>query len=388
MQSLINFDKLKNYTDLADIEFYGSHLKVIEKIQKRIDTYFSEEIFSTKYSKMVEELKSKYKVIIETDKLYLNEKHNSIIKIPLISHRVYDFCIKYERKICYGCTNCVWNTFDYGRFCIVLTPYHNNYLNLIKTAYDCIEKNKDFNDNLNYFYEQINERTIRYRQLISILEYDLTRVKNQTLEDSFIISNNHLNAYAEWVKTTLDKYFGKTIIQASYNYHYSQIKEKVSGLLVDITERFENLFKNLYKELNINFESIKYTMYEFGIMGEAYQTIIKTDLINNYFKSITLFQQSEFNYTITQYYQYFYKLVNDSFTYILANLPEEETDDNYLFIERKNKTLKYFDLIFTNISLSQNNSTNIEYQKSILEKNETDFFEINISITNAIQKMD
>jgi hypothetical protein len=63
---------------------------------------------------------------------------------------------------------------------------------LIKTAYDCIEKNKDFNDNLNYFYEQINERTIRYRQLISILEYDLTRVKNQTLEDSFIISNNHL----------------------------------------------------------------------------------------------------------------------------------------------------------------------------------------------------
>ena len=121
-------------------------------------------------------------------------------------------------------------------------------------------------------------------------------------------------------------------MQEQRSYHYSQIKQKITELLVDITDRFKNLFKNLYKELNINLDNIKYTMYEFGIMGEAYQTILKTDLMTNYFNSILLFQQSEFNYTITQYYQYFYKLVNNSFTYILANLPREETDDNYIFI--------------------------------------------------------
>ena len=388
LQSLINFDKLKNYTDLADLEFYGPHLRVIEKVQKRIDTYFSEEIFQEKYSIKVEELKTKYKGMIETDKTYMKQKHDGIVNLAVIDNKVYDFCIQYKRKICYGCTNCVWNSFDYGRFCIVLTPYHNNYLDLVKTTYDCIEKNKDFNDNLNYFFEQINERTTRYKQLIAMLEYDLTLAKNQTLDDSFIISNNHLSAYSVWVKTTLETYFGKAIIQASYNYHYTQIKQKVADLLDDITERFKNLFKNLYKELNLNFESIKYTMHEFGIMGEAYQTIIKTDLITNYFKSIHLFQQSEFNYTITQYYQYFYKLVNNSYTYILANLPREETDDNYFFIERKDKTIKYFDLIFTNISLSQSNSVSIAYQKSILGKEEIDFFQLNTKISKGIADMD
>ena len=127
-----------------------------------------------------------------------------------------------------------------------------------------------------------------------MLEYDLTIAKNKTLDDSFIISNNHLSAYSVWVKTTLEKYFGKEIIHASYNYHYAQIKQKVADLLVDITDKFKSLFKNLYKELNVNYEYIKYTMYEFGIMGEAYQSIIKTDLMTNYFKSILLFQQSEF----------------------------------------------------------------------------------------------
>jgi hypothetical protein len=261
-------------------------------------------------------------------------------------------------------------------------------LNLIKAAYDCIEKNKDFNDNLNYFFEQINERTTRYRQLISILESNLALAKNQTLEDSFIISNNHLSSYAEWVKTTLNTYFGQVIIKASYNHHYSQIKQKITELLVDITDRFKNLFKNLYKELNINLDNIKYTMYEFGIMGEAYQTILKTDLMTNYFNSILLFQQSEFNYTITQYYQYFYKLVNNSFTYILANLPREETDDNYIFIDRKIKTIKYFELIFNNISISQSNSTNLIYQKAILKKEETDFFEIRGKVATSILDMD
>ena len=388
LQALINFDKLKNYTDLADLEFYGPHLRIIEKIQKRIDTYFSAEIFEAKYSKKVEELKTRYKEIIETGRKFIKQKHTGIVNLKVISSLVYDFCIKYERKICYGCTNCVWNTFDYGRFCIVLTPYHNNYLNLIKAAYDCIEKNKDFNDNLNYFFEQINERTTRYRQLISILESDLALAKNQTLDDSFIISNNHLSSYAEWIKTTLNTYFGQVIIKASYNHHYSQIKQKITELLVDITDRFKNLFKNLYKELNINLDNIKYTMYEFGMMGEAYQTILKTDLMTNYFNSILLFQQSEFNYTITQYYQYFYKLVNNSFTYILANLPREETDDNYIFIDRKIKTIKYFELIFNNISISQSNSTNLIYQKAILKKEETDFFEIRGKVATSILDMD
>ena len=388
LQSLLNFDNLKNYTDLEDLAFYSSHSKIVENIQKRIDKYFSKEIFQAKYSIIIEKIKTTYKEVINEKRVYMKERHKSIKNLTVVDNKVYDFCIKYQRKICYGCTNCVWNTIDYGRFCIVLTPYEKNYLKLVKIAYEIMESKQSFNETLNEFYERINVRVTNYTLKIKSLEYQLTKVKNETLDDSFVLSYNYLSQYAEWVQKMLDTYFGNVIIKASYNYHQQQIKGIITNLLEDFAEKFKSLYKSLFRELNLNFESIKYTMYEFGLMGQAYQTIIRTGLIKNYFNSTVLFKISEFNYTITQYYQYFYKLVNNSYTYILANLPKEENEKNYLFIERKNKTQKYFDLMLENIYSSAINTTNKEYQLKFLKIEETNFFLMNSKIENTIDEID
>ena len=86
-------------------------------------------------------------------------------------------------------------------------------------------------------------------------------------------------------------------------------------------------------------------MYEFGIMGQVYQEILRTNLTSNYFKSIILFEQTEFNFTITQYYEYFYRLVNNSYNYIMANLPKEDNTYNLFFTERKKEINKNFNNI-------------------------------------------
>ena len=130
----------------------------------------------------------------------------------------------YQRKICYGCTNCVWNTFDYGRFCIVLTPYENNYLDLIKTSYQVINYYNTTMTSLTKFYEKIQEKVDQYMSIIGILENNLERAKNETSNYKYD-SMNYIKSYSEYIKSILDNYFGNMIIKSSYNYYYQNIKK-------------------------------------------------------------------------------------------------------------------------------------------------------------------
>ena len=217
LQSMISVESLKNLTDPEnELEFYNSHSNIIEKLQKRINKYFSEEIFKNKYTKYIEEIITKYtKVVekytkvVEDQKQYIKNKHTSIIKMPVYTDNVNDFCILYKRKICYGCTNCVWNSFDYGRFCIILTPYENNYLEMIKSAYDIAENNLYFNQTLDNILIKINQRVERYTSIMKMLEGNLTRIKNETFYMDFDSSNDYLISYSNWVKTIIDNYYGK-----------------------------------------------------------------------------------------------------------------------------------------------------------------------------------
>ena len=54
LQSMISVESLKNLTDPEnELEFYNSHSNIIEKLQKRINKYFSEEIFKNKYTEYI-----------------------------------------------------------------------------------------------------------------------------------------------------------------------------------------------------------------------------------------------------------------------------------------------------------------------------------------------
>ena len=289
LQSLINIDNIQKLLDVEDLVYYKSHVKTIELLQNRIDKYFSEEIFEKKYSIYIANLKTKYNEIINNEKTYIKSRHNYIIKLPVNSNRTHDFCIVYQRKICYGCTNCNWNTFDFGRFCLVLVPYQDNYLKLIKSVYEVMDNNKNFTSILNSFMIKINQRVTKYNSIIKKLETNLIKIKNETLDKDFDFSNDYIYLYSEWIKGILNTKFGDTIIKTTYNYYYTNIQEKSKILLENIGKKWKDAYLNLFMELNIRFRDIKYTMYEFGVMGQIYQEIINKDFITNYFDSIIIF---------------------------------------------------------------------------------------------------
>ena len=387
LQNVVKLGNLQNYTDLEELEFYKTHTEIIETLQSRIDKYFSEEIFDSKYSKIIEQIKTEKTNVVDNENKFISTKHTAIYKLSYITNYTHDFCIQYKRKLCYGCTNCVWNTLDYGRFCLILVPYDKNYLNAIKIHYEKAENNEEFYNTFHEFYDKIYERINSYNSKIQALENDLSKLKNETMGDS-IESITYLISYTNWVKSIISNNFGDQIVKESYNYYYNKTNTTFNEILDYISEKYKSLFKTLYRNINLRYEEIKYTMYEFSIMGEIYQTILKTDLITNYFNSILIFQKTEFNYTISQYYEYFYRLVNNSYTYILANLPKEGNELNEFLIERKNKTLEYFDLIFDEISKAETSSLNFQHQKTILKVTEADFFRQNTKINKTIYEID
>ena len=115
-----------------------------------------------------------------------------------------------------------------------------------------------------------------------------------------------LRGYSEWIYNILNEKFGNIIMKSSYNYYSTKIKEKTNILLKEIGKKWEDAYTNLFLDVQVNFTQIKYTFYELIMMAQNYETIMKTNLIINYFYSIELFQKTEFNYTIISYYDYFY----------------------------------------------------------------------------------
>jgi hypothetical protein len=68
---------------------------------------------------------------------------------------------------------------------------------LEKSVYEIMENNENFSYILNTFMQKINERVIKYNSIIKILETNLIRIKNETLDKDFDYSNDYIYEYAQ-----------------------------------------------------------------------------------------------------------------------------------------------------------------------------------------------
>ena len=102
-------------------------------------------------------------------------------------------------------------------------------------------------------------------------------------------------------------------------------------------------------------------------MANFYLSVINSNITKSYFNSIEKHQKSEFNYTITYYYNILLKLVKSIHQYVLSKLPSNPIG---------------FNKLIKNIEDSQNKALNFEEQLNILDAAETNFFEVNDILRN------
>ena len=123
-------------------------------------------------------------------------------------------------------------------------------------------------------------------------------------------------------------------------------------------------------------------------MGQIYENLIKQNITRNYFDSIVLFQKTEFNYTISYYYNYYLKIINEVHQYILSKIPINKNGFNDILTSRKNEVNTVFNNLKNTLIKSKNEALTIKKQLEVLQVAETNFFKANSILTDNILKTD
>ena len=388
LQSIINNKLSEKYSKFSEVRFFEKHVRIIDKLKSKIDKYLSSDIFDKKYLKIINESINSNLGLINSTKNYINDKHNFIKTFSSYEDYSNDICITFKRKVCYGCVNCVSYTFFYDRFCFILSPYEYNHLFITKISFDSIQNFSEYNLIFNNINDKAKERIDRYNNILQNFELNISLIKQEPLNEN--INDNYLEALNNWIILILNQKFENELLASTYNYYKQNLESKLKNMFSDIFYKWKSVYRTLLRDININSENIKYSMFEFSNMAENYRTIIGTDLTENYFNSIIRFEKSELNYTISHYYNYLLKLIDKYYKYTIQKIWSDVDDFNNILVEKKLEIKNNFDNITQIIYNSEINYLSTKNQLDILGLNETDFFKVkhilkqNINETNDI----
>ena len=383
LQIILNIKLNEEYPDFKELNFFNSHFNTIKEISSRINQFFSDNKFNEIYLTRINNNKNSDNNYINSIGQYINTKHTFVNKFSLYGDNVNDFCVQYKRKLCYGCTNCAWNYYEYDRYCFPLSSdVKNNHLQLkkiqIKDDPNLIYFKNIFNNNI----EKISEKINNYKEIVTRFEEKLNLVKEDTLNRE--ITKNYLKPFEDWINSVLLEKYNDSIIKTSYNYYQKIIDERLFGILNDVSTKWNECFDSLISEVDNNYDEFQTTTYEFGIMAQAYETLISENITPNYFDSIVSFQRNEFNYSISYYYNYFIKIVNEAYKYAYNNLPINENGFSDILLKRKLEINNTFNSFINNIKKSFNETISIKKQKYVLLVSEEDFFNIGSKFSDIL----
>ena len=374
---------IDKYPDFKELNFYKSHMKIIDELFDRLEKYISDSIFNNEYIPQINSEKITDENYINSVESNIKSKHNLINTLSLYDDNINDFCLDYERKLCYGCTNCDWYDTKKDSYCFSLSQnIKDNHLKLIKPGVKSDDNLKIFQNKINDFTQKIYEKINFYNSKIIDLENKLNSVKLDTLNRK--MTEDILTPFENWVNSILSEKYGDEIIKSSYNYYQKIIEERLRKILNNTSLKWNECFDYLISEVEINQDNFKSTTYEFGLMAQAYEALITQNITINYFESIESFQKNEFNYTIMYYYNYFSKVVNEAFLYIISSIPINKNGFNDIRNLRISEIKEKFNLFIQNINNSLNSTISIKRQKYVLLVSENDFFNIGSYVSDNI----
>ena len=385
LQSIRNLKITEKYSDIPEFEFYNNNLRTIDKLFSRLDKYLSDDIFNNKYLKMINDFNNLNISKINSIDANINNRHNTINKLKLYGDNSNDFCFSFRRKVCYGCTNCCWYTYFDQRICIPLSNT-NIHLQLKKT--DAIISNTDlieFKNEFNTFYQQLNNKIINYNSRWLNLENTFKIIKQETLDKKFTL--NYLQPLENFVNAIIAEKLEDKLIKASYDFYKNLIDEKIPDIFEEALNNFNSTLHYLLNEIQSNFDLFSNSIFEYKIMTSIYSSIFVQNSTRDFFNIIITFEKIEFNSTISYYYSYIKKIIDEAHQYIMSEIPTNEKGFNDIINLRIKEVNDIFSTILLKISNSKNIALSFVKQQSLLNVPETNFFKVNNIMTDHIYNL-
>ena len=382
LQTILNHKITEKYPDFSELEFYTGDVEKIEEISTKFKNYFPDDQFNKYENEINEFIEDKLSYVTSIEK-YIDEKHEKIYKLKSYQDDLNDFCIEFNRKVCYGCTNCAWYTYIREKFCI---PLNNTDQHLQLGEVDIYtEKLNKFIMEFEIFYNEIHEKIDTYNSILNELENNFIANKKETIESKMTL--NYLQPLKSWFNTILEEKFEDNLIKASYDYYQNLIKERLNVIYNESLINYNTTFDHLIGEIEKNYDSFTNSISEYRIMASIYSSIFQQNSTKDFFNIIINFHKTEFNYTISYYYLYLKKIIDETYQYILSKIPTNEKGFNEILNTRTNEIHELFNNIYYNLSNSKNYVLNLYNQKNLLNVPETNFFKVNNIMTDYLYNL-
>jgi hypothetical protein len=311
----------------------------------------------------------------------MESKHNIINSFPYINSYNSDFCVCFNRKITYTCPNgAVSRKTKSDSYCFPADSISSNYLKLSKHSIETDLGISHFRSEFKQFNDLLNEKIYYYTSKINEIKQSLLDIEPETIKQNFTLE--YLVPIEDLVNSLLFNKYGDKIVNSSYNYYQSNIRENIEPLLNNISFQWKQYFQGLYTDIQNNRNNFTSSIADLPNMAQSYLSILNNNITKNYFNSIVKHQKSEFNYTIAYYYNIFLKLVKSSHQNVINKLPSNPIGFNNIINKRKEEVNSIFNALIKKIEDSKNEALNLGQQLYILYVPETNFFKVNDILRN------
>jgi len=372
------------YPDFEELSFIDDNIRTIDNFYTRLSKHISDDIFNNKYIKLMNDYKISENSEITKINNFIESKHSIMNTIDTANNINYDFCLTFRRKKIYTCYNgVVYTYYNSDNYCAPLTDKSNNHLKLVGHSIYSDNNLLQFHSKFNEFYDILIKKVLLYTSKIKELKESLSNIEIETINQGF--TSEYLTPVNNAINFLLSSKYGDEIIKSAYNYYQPNIKTRIEPLLDDISSQWNNFFDNLKIDIEKNLDNFKNTITEFPNYASSLMSVLSTNITNNYFDSINMHQKTEFNYTISYYYNLLIRHVKSSYQYVISKIPSNKIGFNNIVNKRKNEVDDCFNILIKNINDSLKEALNIEYQTNVLHIAETNFFGVNDILKNNIK---
>ena len=372
LQSIKSNSIIKKYYELKDLSFFKKHIDIyISQSFSTLDDFISDKIFNSKYLTTINDFVKSSLNKIKDQRKKLNELYYPISKLGFQSNTVDDIYYKHTYRCCKKKFIICWKKGNCDEYLSQSVNSANNYKKLLSILFDNYSKVFDlqFEHVYNIFSQNINS----YNNIVASLGNDLEIIINDYSQKKLDCMDSILEKSKSFLKDCL----GINVLKSSYNYYKNELNEKLPTELNSIFEQWKNLLNKVYKDIETNIYKFKYPIEEFNSLATIYYEYYRQNISYSYSDSVVEQRKVDFNNTIKYYYNLFLSKVNQTYTFILSNIPSNEKPFENILRNQINQIKNSYNEIMNLTLTSQKEVVNLKNQLKIFKVIETNFFEVN-----------
>ena len=371
---LLSFKKNKisdKYPYLNELSFIDDHMKIIDNLYIRLNRFISNDKFNNYYLPLIENFKKTQTNNINEIEKNIDKKYSKINPYKTINSNK-DICFAFIRIRVFTCSNgCVKKRAAYEYACLDTWSGNNNQILNVLSIYSDPIFDKKFND----FFLEIKNRVDNYSEIINKFKENVVSIESNIIQNNNI--GNYFLSLENKTNSLLSEKYSDNLIKASYKYYKDLLDERLQELLNDISNKWNSSFTQLKQKVTDNLNNFTSSISELGIMAILSEAIISSNLTKFLHTSILEHQKSEFNYTISYYYNSLIQNITSVYQFIYNQIPTNQEGFNNIINLRKAEVEEKFNNLINGINESKREALSNSKQLNVLDTSSQNFFKTN-----------